>query len=114
MSVVSVKSDLRVLVNGTPVPSLISVKTDYITAEKSAYEFLSDEAWAVIASLKKYLITLTFSGEHPVFVESTSCLSLEKENRTVTYSDCSIKSIEQYYSDGKYKTKVEITAGKKE
>ncbi len=114
MTVYPLKTDFNVYINGEILPGLTGVKTDEIGNEKFAYEFLSDEAWAVIASIKKYIITLVFSGERPALSDSVCTLSVEKENSSTTYSECCIKSVEEHFSEGKLKTTVKIVAGEKE
>lgn len=114
MTAYPLKTALSVYVNGIILPGLTFVKTNEINDKKYACEFLSDEAWAVIASLKKYLITLEFSGEMPALVDEVCTLSVEKKNSSTTYNECDIKSVEEYYSGGKLKTTVQIVAGEKE
>ncbi len=114
MTAVPIKTDLNVYINGIILAGLTDVKIGETREVKEAYEFLSDEAWAVIASYKKYLITLSFIGKKPVALSGNFSVAIESGNTSTVYNNCCVKSVNESYSNGKFTAEVKITSSEKE
>lgn len=114
MTVNSVKSDINVYVNGVVLTGLVKAEVSDVNDYKEAYEFLSDEAYAVCSNRKGYLITLCFYGKKPMPFGEYFTLTVENNNILTVYNNCNIKSLINSYTNGRESYEIKIFSTEKE
>ena len=114
MSVVPVKSDLKIYMDDMEISGLKSLGVEEFRTEKYAREFLNSNAFDIVPVDNKYIITLEYYAAKPFLYGDKFSITVECENSSVIYNNCFIKSTSEFYSNGKLICKVKIISTEKE
>ncbi len=114
MSIVSVKTDLKVYMYSFEIFGIISCDVEEYRTEKYAREFLNSNAFDIVPVDNKYIITLKYYAVKPFLFGDKFTLTVENDGVDAVYNNCFIKSKSEFYSNGKLTCEVKIISTEKE
>ncbi len=114
MSVESLKTDAMVYIGTIPAEGITSLEIEENQNVKPLREICSDKVIYILPKRKSYIIKIEMLGSTLTGLEPGFSVVVERDGESYEYKNCCYKSLRKSISNGKLRTKAEITSTEKE